>query len=268
MKKINIVFIVALVAVLAGLPSCKKDWPLRDPAVTASANSAFISLIDVAPNLTTVLGAKADTFNVLFNGTKVTGYTAGTSPVMTFGGIYPLAGTSTGYANVPAGTQAIKFAKGVNTLDSVVLASFNETLQPNTYYTLLITDSIKSNRDSSRMFLKDSMPAVTSGFYNLRFINAALNDTGAVDIWSTRNNRNIFTKVAPGGIVSFASFASNWSLSDTLFCRRSGTQVGLDTLLSQNFNNLRTYTLVYKGNALSAVKTDPKRRHLIAYVNR
>ncbi len=36
---------------------------------------------------------------------------------------------------------------------------------------------------------------------------------------------------------------------------------------TQTFYNLRTYTLVYKGNALSNLKTDTKRRHRIVYVN-
>jgi hypothetical protein len=267
MKKLNIVFALSTLAAFTGLFSCKREMPLKDPAVPVSSSSAYISLIDVAPNLTTVLGAKADTFNVLFNNVKINGYTAGTSPVMTFGSIYPLAGTATGYAAVPAGDQAIKFARGVNTLDSVVLASFNETLQPNTYYTLLITDSIKSGRDSARMFLKDNLTSLDTGFYNLRFVNAALNDTAGVDVFSKRNAKNIFSNVKPGAIVDFTKFNSSW-ISDTLFCRRAGTQVGLDTLLTQNLYSLRSYTLVYKGNALSAAKTDAKRRHLIVYVNR
>src|SRR6202000_2671462 len=90
MKKSTIVFALILLAVLTGVFSCKRDMPLKDPANTPSGSSAFISLIDVSPNLDSILHAHADTFNVLFNGAKVTGYTAGTSPVMTFGGIYPL----------------------------------------------------------------------------------------------------------------------------------------------------------------------------------
>lgn len=267
MKKINIVIGWLLLAVLVGVIACKKNNPLKDPANAPSPNSAFISLIDVSPNLDNILNAKADTFNVLINGVKVTGYTAGTSPVMTFGGIYPLAGNNNGYAAIPSGPQKIEFVRGVNQLDSVVFATYNKTLQPNTYYSFIITDSVNSNRDSSRIFVKDSLLPVPSGFYNMRFVNAALNDTAAVDIWSARNNRTIFAGIKPGGIVSFTSFASNWALTDTLFARRSGTTIGLDTLVSQTFYNLRSYTLVYKGNALSNLKTDPKRRHLIAYFN-
>jgi hypothetical protein len=266
MKKINIISGIVLAAAFTGFISCKRDMALKDPAVSPSG-TAFISLIDVSPNLDSILHTSADTFNVLFNGIKANGYTSGTSPVMTFGSIYPLPGTAIGYAAVAAGSQQIEFTKGLNTLDSTVLATFHETLQPNTYYTFMVTDSVNSNRDSSRIFIKDSLLPVTQGFFNLRFVNAALNDTAGVDIWSSRNNRTIFTNVKPGGIIGFSSFASNWALSDTLFARRAGTSIGLDTLNTQTFYNLRTYTLVYKGNALSNAKTNPKRRHLIAYVN-
>jgi Domain of unknown function (DUF4397) len=268
MKKSTIVFALILLAVLTGAFSCKRNMPLKDPANTPSGGSAFISLIDVSPNLDSILKGHADTFNVLFNGTKVTGYTSGTSPVMTFGGIYPLSGTAVGYAAIPAGAQTIEFANGVNTLDSTVLATFHETLTPNSYYSFIVTDSVLSNRDSSRIFIRDTLMPVTPGFYNMRFVNAALNDTAGVDIWSARNNANIFSNVKPGTILGFSPFASNWALSDTLFCRRAGTQIGLDTLSTQTFYNLRTYTLIYKGNALNNVKTNTKRRHLIVYTNK
>ena len=267
MKKTNIITGLMLLATLAGLSSCKKDMALKDPGVTPGANSAFISLIDVSPNLDSVLQTNADTFNILFNGVKVNGYTAGTSPVITFGSIYPLAGTFTGYASVPAGTQQIQFVKGVNSLDSVILATFHETLAAGQHYSFIVTDSINSGRDSSRMFIKDSLVQVNDGFYNMRFINTCWADTGSVDIWSTRNNRTIFANIKPGGITAFSSLASNWQLSDTLFVRRSGTLVGLDTLNTQTFYNLRSYTLLYKGHPLSNTKADSKRRHITAYVN-
>ena len=260
MKKTNIITGLTILAVIAGLSSCKRDMALKDPGVAPGANSAYISLIDVSPNIDTILQADADTFNVLFNGVKVNGYTAGTSPTMSFGSIYPYAGTFTGYAAVPAGAQQIQFARGVNNQDSVVLTTFHETMKAGQHYSLIVTDSINSNRDSSRMFIKDSLLPV-------RFINTCWSDTGNVDIWSSRNNRTIFGNIKPGQITSFNAFAANWQLTDTLFVRRAGTMVGLDTLNTQTFYNLRSYTLVYKGHPLSNVKSDSKRRHIIAYVN-
>ncbi len=165
MKKINIIFGLILLAVLIGFVSCKRSMPLKDPANAPSGNSAFISLIDVSPNLDSILNASADTFNVLFNGVKISGYTAGTSPVMTFGGIYPLAGTAIGYAAIPAGTHTIEFANGVNTLDSTVLATYPRNAAAQ-YLLHLYHHRLRklSNRDSSRIFIKDSLLPVTPGF--------------------------------------------------------------------------------------------------------
>jgi hypothetical protein len=267
MKKIYKISGFVILAALVGFISCKRDMALKDKAVSPTG-TALVRLIDVSPNLGAVLNTNADTFNVLFNGVKFTGYTAGTAAAMSFNATYPFTGTSYGYASVPAGNQEIKFVKGFNTLDSVVLATFHKTLLPDTYYSFIITDSVNSGRDSSKIFIKDSLYAVTAGFFNLRFVHAALNDTANIDVWSSRNNRNIFPNVKPGTISAFATYEYNSLLSDTLFVRRAGTLIGLDTLVSVNFSNQRSYTLIYKGNALSNKTTDAKRRHLINYVNR
>lgn len=266
MKKLNLYLALAALAAGSAFFSCKRDNALKDPANRPASDVAFISLIDVAPNLSTVLGVKADTFNVLFNGVKVTGYTAGTTPVMTMSNIYPLPGTNTGYAAIASGDQTIKFARGVNTLDSVVLTTFNETLQAGSYYTLLITDSIRSSQDASRIFLKDEFKQVDSLTYNIRFVNTVLNDTANVDIWSNRQAKNIFSNVKPGAVVDFIQYPSSWT-SDTLICRRAGTKTNLDVLNTQTLYGLKTYTLVYEGDAKNAASKDPKRHHLVTYVN-
>lgn len=266
MKKINIISGFFIMAALVGFFSCKRDMALKNPTMSPSG-TALIRIIDVSPNLDSILKGSADTFNVLFNGVKLTGYTLGTNPAMTFNATYPFGGTNNGYASVPAGAQEIKFVRGFNTLDSVVLATFHKTLLPDTYYSFIVTDSVNSGRDSSKMFVKDSLFSLTAGFFNLRFVHAAWNDTANIDVWSSRNNKNIFANIKPGTITAFSTYAYNTQLSDTLFVRRTGTLTGLDTLVSVNFSNQRSYTLIYKGNALSNKNTDPKRRHLINYIN-
>jgi hypothetical protein len=266
MQKIYKISGLITLAALLGFFSCKRDMALKDKAISPTG-TALIKLIDVSPNLGAVLNTNADTFNVLFNGVKVTGYSAGTAAAMTFSATYPFGGTNNGYASVPAGNQEIKFVKGFNTLDSVVLGTFHKTLLPDTYYSFIITDSVNSGRDSSKMFIKDSLFSVTTGFFNLRFIHTAWNDTANIDVWSSRNNRNIFVNVKPGSVSAFGTYGLNTQLSDTLFVRRAGTQIGLDTLNTVLFSNQRSYTLIYKGNALSNKSTDTKRRHLITYLN-
>jgi len=267
MKKFNRYFALGALTVITGFLSCKKNTSLKDPAVPISTSSAYISFIDVAVNLNTILGFKADTFNILLNGVKSTGFTSGTTPVMTMGGIYPIAGTTSGYAVVPSGDQTIKFARGVNDLDSAELYSFNESLQANSYYTLLITDSIKSGNDQLRMFLKDNFTPTDSTAYNMRFINTVLNDTASVDVYSARQAKIIFSDVKPGAVVDFAKFPASF-VSDTLYCRRAGTSVNLDVLNTALLYGYRTFTLVYEGDAKNAAAKDPKRHHLVQYINR
>jgi len=266
MKKTYIIPGFLTIAALCCLFACKRDMELKNKP-GYPAGTALIKFIDVAPNLGSVLNNNADTFNILINGQKVTGFTPGTLSAMVFGATYPFAGTGNGYASVPAGNVEIKLVKGFNTLDSVVLATLHATLEADKYYSLIITDSINSPRDSSKIFVNDAFIPLTPGYFGLRFVNAALNDTGNVDIWSTRNNRTIFSGAKPGSISAFTSQFYTSILSDTLFVRRSGTLIGLDTLVTVNFANNRSYTIVYKGNALTNKTSDPKRRHLINYLN-
>jgi hypothetical protein len=178
--------------------------------------------------------------------------------------------TNWGYVSVPAGTQPIKLSvAGVVNPDSIPIQTFTKTLVANQMYTLMITDSINSSRDSSQIFVQDSYLQPTTGYFNLRFIHAVWNDTAGktIDIWSARNNRNIFTSVKPGAVTPFSTYPYNAILNDTFFVRRSGTLIGLDTLSAVSFGNQRTYTLYYKGDANINVNSKVKRRHLATYVH-
>jgi hypothetical protein len=209
---------------------------------------------------------------VFVGGQKATSYTPGTSVVMTYNSIYPTVSSAYGYVSVPAGTQQIKLSvAGVNIADSIPIQTFTKTLVANQLYSFIITDSINSTtRDSSQIFVKDSFQTATIGYFNLRFIHAVWNDTTAknVDIWSTRNNRYIFTNVKPGTVTSFAQYPYNAIYNDTFYVRRSGNPaVTLDTLNAVGFSNQRTYTLYYKGDANINSNTNVKRRHLATYIH-
>jgi hypothetical protein len=268
MKKISLITGIFFAAAGAFFFSCKKDLGLKD-GTTSPAGTALIRIIDISPNFRNIW-QQPDSFNVLFNGVRVTAYTPGTALVMTYNSTYPFAGTNSPYVSVAAGSQSIKLALGVNKLDSVVIATFNKTLVADQHYSFLITDSLgNSTRDSSQIFVRDSITTQTIGYFNLRFIHAVFNDTAgkAIDVWSTRNNRNIFTNVKPGTVSGFAQYAYNAALSDTLFVRRAGTTFGLDTLSAVSFFNQRAYTLVYKGDGNINANSNIKRRHLAYYIN-
>jgi len=132
----------------------------------------------------------------------------------------------------------------------------------------MIIDSIMSLRNSSQIFVRDSIVQPPPGYYNLRFIHAVWNDTAGkgIDIWSTRNNRYIFSNLKPGAISTFSQWPYNALLNDTLYVRRTGSPtVTLATLNGASFSNQRTYTLYYKGDG--NLTTGTKARSLAIYVH-
>ena len=271
MKKYILIPGIIFVAIIIGFVSCKRDFTLKSP-VTTTDGSSYLRIIDASPNFRTINGF-SDTFNVYVNGVKITGYTpGGASILMTFNTIFP-SSSNYGYIAIPAGTQQIKLSvAGILKSDSIDIQTFTKTFVANNFYTFMITDSIKSTRDSSQMFIRDSSVQAPTGYFNMRFINAVWNDTTgkAIDIWSTRTNQYIFKNILPGGITTFTQYPYNSVYSDTLYVRRSdATHFGLDTLNSVSFSNQRTYTLFYKGNGTSRYisTTNPKGRHLATYIN-
>lgn len=268
MKKNIVIPWILVVVTLTGFYSCKRDLTLKNPAASVNG-TALISFIDASPHFRAIFG-QPDTFNIYINGTKITGYTPEATLVMTYNSIFPTAAAVSGYVSVPAGVSAIKLTvEGVVNPDSIPILTINETLAANKMYTFMITDSINSLRDSSRIFVQDSFPPATAGYYNLRFIHAVWNDTAGenIDIWSTRYNRNIFSNEKPGTITGFSALGANAALNDTLFVRRAGTLIGLDTLRNVSFTTQRTYTLYYGGDGNINVNANVKRRQLATYVH-
>ena len=147
------------------------------------------------------------------------------------------------------------------------LINFTKVFLTGQYYTLLVTDSIKSLRDSSQMFLLDKYTTPTQGNYSLRFIHAVLNDTLGlnVDIFSTRRNGNIFSNIKPGTVSGFSTLPYNTQLNDTLFVRRTGTLNNLTSINNIGFSNQRVYTLYYRGDANLTSST--KARLLTTYIH-
>lgn len=270
MMKKNITAVLIICGSLTAFYSCKRDYTLKSPYTTTGGKS-YLRIVDAAPNFRNIFNFP-DTFNVLVNGIKVTAYTPGpgATVLMTYGSIYPTVSSGYGYVAVDPGPATLKLFVGTLIPDSVKIASFVKNFAPDKYYTFMITDSVNSTKDSSQIFVQDIYPAVPSGYYNLRFIHAVLNDTAGktIDIWPTRANRYIYTNVKPGMVTSFSQWAYNPIFSDTLYVRRSGNPlIALDTLNSVSFSNQRTYTLYYRGDGNSNLSTNIKKRRLATYVH-
>ena len=258
MKK-NLSILIAITGSLLLLYSCTKE--LKYESTTSSPEGkAFIKVIDYAPNFRLVT-ANRDSFNVFVNNIKVNGN------FLTYNAGYPN-NTNDTYAAVPPGTQTIRLSvNGINTPDSITIATFTKTVNAGEYYTLILTDSLLNNVDATQMWVKDNASLTDTGHFSLRFIHAVLNDTAgkAVDIYSYRYLSNIFTNVTPATATAFNQEAYT-TLSDTLIVRRAGTMNELARLNTASFTRQRAYTLVYKGNG-NLTSASTKGRNLTFYVN-
>jgi hypothetical protein len=261
--------------------SCKKKADLAAAIEPVNTSKSYLKVIHSSPSFR-LIHNQPDTFNVFVNNQKINATT------LSYDGIFPFSVNSTTnsftatYAAVEPGASNIRLAlPGKANPDSLTIFSLDKTLEGGKFYTLMITDSIKMERDSSKIFVQDlfNQLPVRSGYFNFRFINAAMNDTAGktVNVFSYARNASIFTNVKPGTITGFSQLGFNITVPDTFYIRRFlGTGVK-DTgqIFAKIFFNSavagggnpdqRSYTLYYKGNA--NIATGAKARSVAAYIN-
>lgn len=250
MKKYIALF-TGIAAAAALVTSCKKDPPI-DAGYNGTGGSAYLKIVHLAPSFRSLFN-KPDSFNVYVGDTKLNG------PALTYAALFPTNANT--YATVPAGAQTIRFTvNGVNTPDSVTLFSLQRNFTAGASYTLALTDSINSTRDSSKIFVQDSLPATLSGpgFMYLRLMHAVLNDTAGtmVDIFSYKYNQVIISKAGIGkttGFVAIPSLAGG--AVDTLYVRRANT-TRVIAKMPATFIDQHAYTLVFYGS--DTAKAKPK----------
>ena len=249
-----------IVACLTGLIwSCSKKIELVS-ATSNPAGLAYIKIVEFSPNFKGVTNYR-DSFNVFVNGLKLNG------GFLTYGAAFPTSTDS--YAAVPPGSQTVRLAlSGVNTPDSITLATFTKTLNAGTYYSFIITDSLLSNSESKQIFVQDNFVRSDTTHFTLRFVHAILNDTlgKKVDVYSTRLGANIFSNISPGTVTAFTTQPYNF-VADTLIVRRAGIPFELARLstVANPLARERAYTLIYKGTPNTT--TAPKGRALVYFLN-
>ncbi|MCS3794870.1 DUF4397 domain-containing protein [Niastella sp. OAS944] len=273
MRKNSLLFFAIGIAITWFAISCKREL---EPSASyeTPTGTAYLRIVHAAPYFRNIFNV-SDSFNVLVGGTKVTASITGSNPYMTYNSIFPNVSTLNGYISVPAGEQEIKLSAGVLNTDSLTIKRFTKVLAPDTYYTFMITDSINSNRDIAQMFVRDSLTTPTTGYYGLRFIHAVMQDAAipanrlvdTIDLFSSRYNRNIYTKITPGTITTFSQFSYDAALEDTVYVRRVRSNVNLATLNWKPANQ-RTYTLYFKGDGTISTTTNPRARSLATIVHK
>jgi hypothetical protein len=256
-KYISSILLLSFTIVL--LWSCDEKIELVS-STSSPSGLAYIKIGQYSPNFRTVFGNR-DSINVYANGVKLNGN------FLTYGSIFP--STSNLYAAVPAGTQALRITvNGVNTPDSITLATITKTLTAGNYYSFMLTDSALTTNESKQIFVQDNPVISDTSHITVRFIHAVLNDTLGknVDVFSMRLNANIFSNVAPGTTTPFIS-EPYFFISDTLIVKRAGINFELArvTTVATPIQRQRAYTLIYKGNAANT--TAPKGRSLSYFFN-
>jgi hypothetical protein len=135
---------------------------------------------------------------------------------------------------------------GVVNPDSLTFYTFNKVLEPNAYYSYIITDSLISSNESKQIWIKDNFTLTDTTHFTLRLIDAVINDAANIDVYSIRNASNIFSNISPTAVTPFNTF--NYTLlSDTLIVRTAGTLTEIGRLNGVIFNRGRPYTILYKG---------------------
>jgi hypothetical protein len=269
--KFNIIFTAVIAIIVFAWIGCTRDLPSYAP-YTGTGTEAFIKVVHAAPSVRTIFGVP-DSLNLYVGSVKVNAIAANTANGhivgLSYGGIYPT--TTNSYTAVPSGAQSIRLTvNGISTQDSVTIVTLQKNLIPGGYYSLIVTDSVNSARDSSKIWLQDVPPVPTAGrgFVYYRFINAVMNDTAGttVDLYSQRRNQILFPKVAIGSTTAFTSFPTMLGVLDTLYVRRTGTTNILAKLLpTASLTDQRMYTFIYEGNTIAATGT--KVKALISYNN-
>jgi hypothetical protein len=278
----NTLNILALSAMVVALWSCKKkyDWVAQQDLMDNS--KAYFKFVHASPSFRLIHGAP-DTFHIYVNDKKIT------NTPLTYIGMWPFSVNATTnsitatYAQLNPGPNTIRLTTpGKDNPDSATVFTITKDLAAGGLYTFMLTDSVKMDRDSSKIFIADNLGEIQPlpGFINIRLINAVLNDTAGmtINISSYARNNNIITNVKPGVTTSFFRINFNPGVPDTLYVRRyvANAPPNSTFLLAKlpfnalaggsGSNDQRSYTLYYKGDGDLANGT--KGRALSVYINK
>lgn len=227
--KMNFIKLAAIPVILLGLlPSCTKnaDGVLQD---NSDFSNAALAQVFVA------------TMNASRNYVYVDGFPVNGS-VMTTGSLFPASGP--GFKVAP-GIKAFLVRDTITTTTQVPLA-FAENFQFGKTYTVFLYDTITSPKQKT---VQTDIVVPTDTTARLRFANFVYNPNAipAVDVFSFRLNKNIFTNVNVTDVTGFIPYPSALS-PDTLYIRNTGTTTNLMKISMTNLAQKRNYTMVYRGS--------------------
>lgn len=235
---IKITAFSCLVLMLA-LPSCKKETDPKYTEQTSFNNSSVIQLY---------LAMHVASRNYLLVDNKPVNGAA-----ITTGSVFPA--LPPGFS-VEGGFRAF-LLRDTLTATLQPSLSFAENMQANKRYTIFVYDTIAAPKQKT---VETNIVVPADNSARLRFANFVYSPTAipAVDIFSKKQNANIFTNVQITDVTNFISYPSG--VTDTFYIRSTGSGTNL-----QNYRNCattaysdiiailtpqakRSYTLVFRGS--------------------
>lgn len=146
---------------------------------------------------------------------------------------------------VPAGLRSF-LVRDTLTATTQAPLPFAENLQTAKLYTIFLYDTITSPKQltvPTEVYIPTGNPVG-----RLRFANFIYNtsDVPAVDVFSVKQNTNVFTNIPRNQVTGFISFPA--AINDTLYIRQTGTTTNIIGVLGFNPTVNRSYTMIYRGS--------------------
>jgi hypothetical protein len=231
----NIKSITIALASMIMLAACEKEYKSILTEETNLGNTAFVKFHNaiINSNRTYIYSDM-----VPLNGATIA-----------YGGLFP--SLSPSYTALAAGTRAIAIRDTLAPSTQYPI-SFNAPMTAGTFYTIFAYDSLNAPKYK---VIQDNIQVFNDTAARVRFANFPYSTTAMpnVDIFSQKQQANIFTNISTAAVTDFISFRAN--ISDTLYVRPTGTTNNLTQLNGLVATAKRNYTVIFRGSYRSTTGT-------------
>jgi len=224
----NIKSITIALASMIMLAACEKEYKSILTEETNLSNTAFVKFHNaiINSNRTYIYSDM-----VPLNGATIA-----------YGGLFP--SLSPSYTALAAGTRAIAIRDTLAPSTQYPI-SFNAPMTAGTFYTIFAYDSLNAPQYK---VIQDNIQVFNDTAARVRFANFPFSTTAIpnVDIFSQKQQANVFTNISTAAVTDFISFSAN--ISDTLYVRPTGTTNNLTQLNGLVATAKRNYTVIFRGS--------------------
>jgi len=231
----NIKSITIALASMIMLAACEKEYKSILTEETNLGNTAFVKFHNaiINSNRTYIYSDM-----VPLNGATIA-----------YGGLFP--SLSPSYTALAAGTRAIAIRDTLAPSTQYPI-SFNAPMTAGTFYTIFAYDSLNAPQYK---VIQDNIQVFNDTAARVRFANFPFSTTAIpnVDIFSQKQQANVFTNISTAAVTDFISFSAN--ISDTLYVRPTGTTNNLTQLNGLVATAKRNYTVIFRGSYRSTTGT-------------